>query len=840
MKPLKPVMAALLAASSAMLASPRFAFAAESAEVKTCLENAQQNKNAISVIGCLVRGDEAVNSTVKARIADLAFKPDATGKAYVTDEVLKAPETDPNRKGLESLANDWVDKASVGETASLYFVLGPGASSPDWAKARGVDGALKAHPDWETDLNAALAKFKGKVATPNDMQDFLKEAAAEALKILKDPRSLPEIRLSVEHNDTTAPEVPTGPSTKNRLTGPSSGFDFNDMYVRGAVVKDIQSPDDKGYRRISMKMYTVKQPDGSMQNMIGIVDITPGDPNTPYLPKYIPLTQSGDSTFPLKDGGRSYKLSIGLDKDGRRTVAFSRDDGKGTAIDTNLNDLELARAEQAASGGTVHIGDKEFYVLGQGGPKGSLLFFDKTALDANVKAVQDGKGNPLDLRPGAVADVEQEDQDGVLVPISPNPDLGTVDGKPYHLTFDPKMKVWHVADGKGDEPPKPAATTADAPAPTVAQRAADAAQSADWKDNGDNENFDPATKAKIQILSKVDPSTQLKQYHILFAKGYGDDLRDPNQFTFQTGSVADIFGEGRYVVYTTVTDGKPTSRFFTVEQFVNFLKTGKADQSSGTYFSGDEPKRMDSITDLDLASRLLKMMGASDADVAKARKAINAHTNNGSTGYVINGNPEALKVIVGGGGGEWDILPGDKKTDAASAGTGLAGLKGPGTVFVDGATSTGILQSIGDWDLREKDKTGTIGLYKGTEPQVVGGKTQDVETWGLAFTYKADDKGRKNRTSVIPVFGPKGGARVPMPPKYTLAGLPQDVVLEPGTSQLEMYQKSDEKHGVIAVYRFPANAPSQAKDPGQRCVAPVMWWGVTEQEAKDGCADSSL
>ena len=142
------------------------------------------------------------------------------------------------------------------------------------------------------------------------------------------------------------------------------------------------------------------------------------------------------------------------------------------------------------------------------------------------------------------------------------------------------------------------------------------------------------------------------------------------------------------------------------------------------------------------------------------------------------------------------------------------------------------------WTLVDLAKDGGIALYKSQEDLAEGGKTKTADVWALMFSFDSASGGA-SRSSLIPAFGGAGSERLQMPAKYTMARLPAGTKL--GSDALvEMYKNSTRAKGALAVYRYPANDPAHAQDPVGRCVAPVMWWGISDAEAKKDCANSSL
>ena len=226
----------------------------------------------------------------------------------------------------------------------------------------------------------------------------------------------------------------------------SPGFDFEDLYQKGAVVAKVWAPQDGGYRLLSMKLYTIKDQDGNFLNIIGIVDITPNDITTPYLPKFVSLTESGTADFRLRQGGRRYTLSLSMDM-GQHNILLTLEgvkNGTGGALSSSVEELARLRADQAAEQ-VIWIGGNQFCVQSQGGSHGTLLFYSKEDIDH-------ARTDSPDIRyvkPVAMADVTKVLSDGSTVPVSGHPDLGLINGTYYHLEMNGDG-LWQVAPGVGN------------------------------------------------------------------------------------------------------------------------------------------------------------------------------------------------------------------------------------------------------------------------------------------------------------------------------------------------------------------------------------------------------
>jgi hypothetical protein len=90
----------------------------------------------------------------------------------------------------------------------------------------------------------------------------------------------------------------------------------------------------------------------------------------------------------------------------------------------------------------LNIGGRDFYVLGQGGATGSLLFFPPEIKDQ----LEHGTSN--DLMPKVVANVSYRSSNGTNESYA-NTELGEVNGTHYHLEH--IGGYWEAKVGRGEE-----------------------------------------------------------------------------------------------------------------------------------------------------------------------------------------------------------------------------------------------------------------------------------------------------------------------------------------------------------------------------------------------------
>jgi hypothetical protein len=448
-----------------------------------------------------------------------------------------------------------------------------------------------------------------------------------------------------------------------------------------------------------------------------------------------------------------------------------------------------------------------------------------------------------------------------------HPDIGAINGKPYHFEFDFDKKMWTIKDGKGDEPKKDPATaaaggdqpagdqtagqTGDQTAPqtggaaTLDQVLAMAAQ-AGWKEAPGNAGFNPATKAKTRIVTSV------KEKHLYFMLLFDPSLGVPgNQYAFGL-TVGDppqplktIRGFKNYVVL----EYPNSKQYFDYKDMASYVQ-----QKDSHPLLLDPKIGMQGVTDVDVAIDMLTHyfdIKPGDPMLQTVRSRIAAHAK--GDGYVINGNGKLLYMAHGEEGLEiWpdEIKSGDKGDNA-----GMTGLRGPGTaVTVVGGGPAEFKKEIemagGRTALLVKLQDKHIAIYKGQEDETLpNGDSKTADVTYIMFDYlkgastgkPAEDK--KNalqaRTTLRPIFGGEG--RFALPNGYQMQSL-ADVVM-PDTAQIMLLHGSTQEKGAIAAYRYvlpDSQGGQNAKDKAGNCAGAVIWWGgLNKEQVQKACASDS-
>lgn len=225
--------------------------------------------------------------------------------------------------------------------------------------------------------------------------------------------------------------------------GQGGGFGWEALFRYGAVVKNMSFDASGNERSISLKIVTRKE-NGLLNNYFQIADIT--SRNDTFLQKFS-MDWRGTNTFYLDDRRNPNKylmtLSVTSYGDGDANITIRPSNNASAGIQTSLSALLKERAGQAVyAGDKMNVGGRDFYILGQGGPKGSLLFFPPEVKD-NLE-----RGSVRDLMPLLVANVNYRGSDGSNK-IYTNSDLGTINGVNYHLEHNGRF--YEAKVGRGED-----------------------------------------------------------------------------------------------------------------------------------------------------------------------------------------------------------------------------------------------------------------------------------------------------------------------------------------------------------------------------------------------------
>jgi tetratricopeptide (TPR) repeat protein len=224
--------------------------------------------------------------------------------------------------------------------------------------------------------------------------------------------------------------------------GQGTGFGWESLYRYGAVVQNMSFDASGNERTISLKIATYKE-NGFLHTYFEIFDST--SPADIYHVKYS-IDWRGTINVYLDDRTVPYKelvtLTITPYGDGDANITLRPTNNASVSIKTSLNALLKELASQAVYGGqTMNVGGRDFYILGQGGTIGSLLFFPP-----EIKNYLEN-GSVNDLMPKLVSNVDYLDSNH-QTQYYMNSDLGEVNGTHYHLEYDGSF--WVAKPGRGE------------------------------------------------------------------------------------------------------------------------------------------------------------------------------------------------------------------------------------------------------------------------------------------------------------------------------------------------------------------------------------------------------
>lgn len=884
MRPLIPAMAAALLAALPSFATP------PSRPVTAPAACGDARQDVVLQMSCLIQGQEQAKKDSGERIADFFVGGDGR---YLRDE-LKAENAQADRRALGEAAKRWASE-NPGGSAPLYLVLGPAGERPAWAASPLLQAYFTKSRELER-LRGTLERAGftrdnrvPRTESPAKLHELLSAASAEALKIIRDDRELPEIIKRINENDVTRENPPVSPeharATQRTWTG---HMPQSEMYQNGALVVDVCGPDDAGcgnnppdgYRTLSVKIYTVRE-NGATRNVIGVIDIT--DPEDLSSTKFIELNHRGDAKFQLRQGGRSYKINISqIGREAQYAVRVSRTRAhfeseaeekahdaqqprqsiRATLGTSKDEDLGEAAADQIRRAAVKNIDGKNYLVVPQGGPTAAFKFYDPASLadgtplykvqPAGMCVVREVRGGGTvdsdglrGMGRGPLADYSCKKVNGRWDVVKEKaPDAGTPDSVPKESKDAP-------ASG-------PAATGPGATGPGASGALAgliEAAKKAGYSGDGElNTHLDAATRAKVYIMKSQDG-----QHKVLFDPSFAVEnnqmgLKAKND----SGSPITIYSVPGSLVAVQIGEQRD---YFTPEQLAGFAKGGLKNDApkTGRY---NLQKQLEGVSSVELFKHVATaVMGWKAGDVDEIVKRVNAAAN-GRKFSIGTRAPNSVEVLVD----EKDIYrvwPGNPQKVEANP-------------------------TVSDFDPECKDLKGQGTCYKKTEPQRSDARTFDA-TWpieggrtaqrvkaapGIAlYEAKDEEKLRRNGTVVetrqvtyyfvlfdhkrlegsgpaavdvrsgrIMVFG-EGRNQMEFPglDKITLKGVAGARVRAEG-GVLGLYQGSTKEKGAWALYQV---APTDAQglniqDKAKNCVGPLIWWGMTEDQARKGCPDAKV
>jgi tetratricopeptide (TPR) repeat protein len=204
------------------------------------------------------------------------------------------------------------------------------------------------------------------------------------------------------------------------------GFGWESLYRYGAITQNMSFDASGRERVISLKIVTRKE-NGLLHNYFHIADIT-SQKDTFF--QSVSADWRGTKTFYLDDrvipNEEMMTLTVTPYADGDANITLGPMNNASLSIKTTLTALFRERAGQAVYvGETIDVGGKGFYILGQGGQVGSVLFFPM-----EIKNLLES-GSVHDLEATLVANFNY--YSGGQTKKYKNPEIGEVNGTHYHL-----------------------------------------------------------------------------------------------------------------------------------------------------------------------------------------------------------------------------------------------------------------------------------------------------------------------------------------------------------------------------------------------------------------------
>jgi hypothetical protein len=840
---------------------------------------------------------DQVGASIGERLADYIINGNEQG--FIAKSLRDKPDV---MERIKKLPGAWVaekvKQKKAGEAAQVYFVLGAGNESLDWlADKPALQKALADKDAQRTKL--FLEAMKPWIKTPPDergvgqcaqadvvvwVREFLgtnekdasyaKSAVPVADAVLKNPMVQKELGEIAKHiqDRVEGPVVPggTGSPGGGLLGGSAKGFDFNSLFLRGGIVeKFVYQTGDGVSRSISMKLYTVKE-GGQLVNKVGIFDVT--NPADTFGQKF-PLSATNETTFALDDrvsGKPKYTLKFET-KDSDTVITFGRE-GNPAQMSTTLSELYAKRAEQAvAEGNVTQVGGKSYYVLGQGGAKGSLLFFS-----SDIKDQLKSGGT---ITPELAAEVNQRAPDGrnMNIPYKAGRDLGSVDGKPYHLEFNRTDGYWEVKEGAGDpDTPPPSASTSTSTtagsqptgpgttpgAPTDAAAIEDYLQKQGFQPNAavrEGLRADLQDKVRVWSWAKAeDRPFQSRHAWIFPAELYAPrNLPVPvPSTTDRNGQVIDVEApqtadEIRGIVHFIATSRPKTTLYFDLDKpKVVEINDGKPQnhpyEQGGSVVAGTINEISDGVLLKDIIERSKFPLAGKKIEDVQANFAEAMKKREGDETYKIGGSAMtgALSVTFGKNrlfGQFWPTLA---ETFGGAGGHGTN--PGPGHAFDFGGLGPDDGKPLKDTiDVPADAQTGNPAetvtkAVKAEDESAMLYVNKEGTRWFLVYKFYVETEPKQVLRSNAGWAFAKGQKEKPSFPSVAVMVKGIKAPVKPSNGEFR-YVGDDKKGMWYAVKSKTISAGAQnATDLADNCLGPVIWWGMDDAAALSACKKDKL
>lgn len=824
---------------------------------------------------------------VAARIIAWSWPENARG-SFITPEARKNPLT---KAAYESAMKEAVkETANWGAAVNVYYILGPGEPVPAWvtgdpalkellvdAQVRikeeklvevleqcldkwrhGAKGSRPEKCDKTPDANQVRVPYPGgKNELPKWPNHFLKDAGHEATVLLQSIRvGKDPISETINNSAGTVPDATGGSGQRQtRLPAmPSTSFGMDHLFGKWGDPNVFHLDG----RLISINLRTRQTFEGDppravLRQELGIYDISNA---AEVYGRRLDIQSSGEKTFDLKPGGKSYKISFVPDGSDVK-IQVTRPDGtaptfgSGATAPPTLNQMYQNRANQAlASGNRVKVGDKFYRVTGESASTGNLLFWDEAELQRSQSLITSGFAGSTarDWVPSMMAAVVTS-IDGRAQPISNAVPLGKqVGGEWQGLRWNEGQGIWIPAQGEEFKPKVPAAPstgtpatppgggqqppgnpttpttpgTPGGPAPTPAAAEATVARL----------NSELGPEAAKRVVFFVPDGLAFGRHLGVARRGEdGKPIQGKMSLVMFPGlgdggtNLREAIHKGRYLVTST-------DKGLQVDDMLKYdFVDGKIYGTVGATLSKD--KVVKDVTDREALALVLAAAGfqASEAQImANHAKAVGNVTQWTVVGYDSRHEKPHLNVLLGTSKcvrihPKYDPAgcTGDESVTATVPGVG----QGMALDSVGGATQVGDTAFYDSTEIgtakvtRVEPKAARAGLYLAVDGE--------KKNWYLTFLIKPKEGGEYKRTHIAfrNAASEAVGVQVEAPPSglqiggVTLKGALVETAMKASASDSGDLSKA----GFIGAYTGSNGA----------CVGVVAWWGVDLKTACDRC-----
>ncbi|MDD5656410.1 MAG: hypothetical protein PHF00_04050 [Elusimicrobia bacterium] len=767
-----------------------------------------------------------------------------------------------------------VEQKRYAEVSELYFVMGAGDAAPSWVENQQLLSALTAKNTERGRLFTDAmepwtlrASKSGGQASQNTTGDaawahrFLTYASGKAHALLADSRVKGEIGAGIisREEDLKVPEY-SGRGGAGR-GGAAKGFSYESLYLRGGVFEShVYAPGDPVSRSISIKIITEKGDKGVLVNRIAVYDVT--YQNDTFVRKFDILRPGNSTTVSLDDrqyGMPEYTLGFEPGEGGNTVVTLGRV-GNEKQMKTSINELFRARADQAIQeGGELDVGGRKYIVMGQGDVKGSLMFFPG---DLKQRMLQGGGAK--DLLPEMLAYVNTVGPDGMDKLLPGKRDLGSVDGKPYHLAFNSGSGWWQVGEGAG-EPDAPAAPIKASGAggggggvKPLAEAGPDATEyerTLQGQGFVRNEEVRNGLREDLREVVRVwtyvgDKPMPLEQRHVWIVperiyKARNLAVPFVRQGPGDTDEGKVVAGEVRGLAhFIATTRGKSTLYYDLLQENPIQAEEGKP-MNQPFAQAGSVARGGFSLSDPLLLADALEQIGhgqpAATAEAAAANLA-KLLADKDAKLFNISGNAvdEKKRVKAKTSKGEFFIWPAPEA--AMGDAGGHEGDKGPGHAMdINLAVDEPFPdqpQEFANKDINVTDKVYPLKTASDGMAALFANSRASPTRWYFMYKFKLPD-GKALRSPFLRVFAAEKKEGPPFPREVALAGLSGSE--PPNAGELRYLASPDNKRGAwYAVKDKRLTSKDQFTDRAKNCLGPVIWWGLDQPGARKACETESL